>query len=373
MKIRVALFAATIIAVLSIPTVAQPIPCAVPSPAPCRVVMTELDNPRDLAIGPEGALYVVEAGRGGDGPTFFSNRQLNCYGPSGAITRLWRGQKEQVVTGLPSMAACGTGFRAVGPTGIAFQGRGGGGYAVIGWENDPRRRSEPQLGEVGSYFARLVHFQPNGNWKFVADIGQFEIDNNPVGGPARVDTNPFRVLAEPGGNVVVDAGGNDLLRVAANGESSVLAVFPAIPERAVDSVPTSVAVGPDGAYYVSELSGFPFLMREARIYRVVPGNVPAAEVFLSGFKTLIDIAFTEDGNLYVLEHSRAEQPGIGSPGSLKRVNLAGCTTAPDSCPRTTVRSGLRRPTSIVLGTEGEVYVTVNGLDAGLGEVWRIDP
>ena len=30
-------------------------------------VMSGLDNPRGLAIGPEGALYVAEAGRGGDG------------------------------------------------------------------------------------------------------------------------------------------------------------------------------------------------------------------------------------------------------------------------------------------------------------------
>jgi len=363
-------FAATMIAALSIPCIAQPIPCAVPAPAPCKVVMTGLDNPRGLAFGPEGALYVAEAGRGGPGPCYFSNSQSNCYGPTGAITRFWHGKQEQVVTGLPSMAEPGTGFRAVGPDGVSFLGRGGG-YVAIGWESDPQRRNE--MGEVGTYFARLVRFQAGGDWKFVADIGQFEIDNNPVGGPTRVDSNPFRVLAEPAGHLVVDAGGNDLLRVAANGDISLVAVFPSKPERAVDSVPTSVAVGPDGAYYVSELSGFPFLQREAKIYRVVPGNEPAAEVFLSGFKTLIDIAFTEEGNLYVLEHSRAEQTGIGSPGSLKRVNLAGCTTAPDLCPRTTVRSGLRRPTSIALGTEGEVYITVNGLDAGLGEVWRIDP
>ena len=32
------------------------------------VVMQGLDNPRGLAFGPEGALYVAEAGRGGDGP-----------------------------------------------------------------------------------------------------------------------------------------------------------------------------------------------------------------------------------------------------------------------------------------------------------------
>jgi glucose/arabinose dehydrogenase len=33
-----------------------------------EVIMSGLDNPRGLALGPEGALYVVEAGRGGTGP-----------------------------------------------------------------------------------------------------------------------------------------------------------------------------------------------------------------------------------------------------------------------------------------------------------------
>src|SRR4029077_7680654 len=71
------------------------------------------------------------------------------------------------------------------------------------------------------------------------------------------------------GDVVVDASGNSLLHVDADGEISLLAVFPSrstTPPRPVlpginlsDSVPTSVAVGPDGAYYVGELTGIPFM------------------------------------------------------------------------------------------------------------------
>src|SRR5713101_1973192 len=92
------LLTATVLAALATPCLAQPIPCATPAPAPCQVVMTELDNPRDLAFGPEGALYVAEAGRGGDGPCFAANFQDYCYGPSGGITRYRRGEQERVVT-----------------------------------------------------------------------------------------------------------------------------------------------------------------------------------------------------------------------------------------------------------------------------------
>ena len=41
-------------------------PC--PSNAALTCVMKQLDGVRGLAFGPEGALYVAEAGRGGNGP-----------------------------------------------------------------------------------------------------------------------------------------------------------------------------------------------------------------------------------------------------------------------------------------------------------------
>src|SRR5687768_2201154 len=51
-----------------------------------EIVMSGLDNPRGLAFGPDGALYVAEAGRGGAGPCFVAAFAANCYGPSGAIS-----------------------------------------------------------------------------------------------------------------------------------------------------------------------------------------------------------------------------------------------------------------------------------------------
>ncbi len=44
------------------------------------VVMSGLDNPRGLAFGPNGDLYVAEAGRGGPGPSFTTSdrRVVSC-------------------------------------------------------------------------------------------------------------------------------------------------------------------------------------------------------------------------------------------------------------------------------------------------------
>jgi hypothetical protein len=318
-------------------------------------VMGGLDNPRGLAFGPEGALYVAEAGRGGAGPcTTSGNGETRCYGPTGAITRLWRGVQERIADGLPSHAQPG-GFTASGPNDIAFQGRGGA-FITIGLGGGPHFRAA--LGPAGPLFGTLIHMSASGQWRPVADLLAHEESRNPAGGP--VDSNAYGVLAEAGARLVADAGGNSLVRVAANGDTSTVAVFPSRPARGTDSVPTSVVIGPDSAYYVSELTGVPFATGAANIYRVVPGAAPA--VFLAGFKTIMDIAFAPDGSLYVVEN--ASGAFFSGPGRLLRV-------APDGT-RTTIVAALDRPTSVVVGPDGALYVTNKGVTPGEGEVLKVE-
>jgi hypothetical protein len=45
--------------------------------------------------------------------------------------------------------------------------------------------------------------------------------------------------------------------------------------------------------------------------------------------------------------------------------------APDGT-RTTVVTGLTRPTSLLVEWDGVIYVTNNGVTGGAGEVWRIE-
>jgi hypothetical protein len=321
------------------------------------VVMSGLDNPRGLAIGPEGALYVAEAGRGGPGPCGLNAPgETRCYGPTGAITRLWRGEQERIAEGLPSHALV-SGAAAQGPNDISFQGRGGA-FVTIGLGSDASLRAA--LGAAGPLFGTLFQVNASGGWKVDADVSAYEFAANPGGGP--IDTNPYGVLAAPAGSLVADAGANALLRVDANGKVTVVATFPSRAQgRSTDAVPTAVVAGPDGAYYVSELSGVPFAAGAAQIYRVVPGAAP--QVYLTGFKTITDLAFDEDGNLYVVEHASGPV-FFGGPGRLLKV-------APDGT-RTTVIDDLDRPTSAVVGLDGEIYVTNHGITPGAGEVLRID-
>ena len=325
------------------------------------VVMSGLDNPRGLAFAPNGALYVAEAGRGGAGPCApNAGGELRCYGNSGAISRLWKGRQERVAEGMPSHAAPG-GFAAGGPNDIAFQGTGGA-YVTLGLGGDPQY--EADLGSP--YLGTLIHMAASGKWRAVADVALHEFEHNPAGGP--LDSNPFGALAESGARYVADAGANALLKVTADGSIETVATFPRVSNPAppgpplTDAVPTSVARGPDGALYVGQLTGVPFRTGLASIYRVVPGEAPT--VYLTGFTTIMDIAFGPDGSLYVVEHSGGPV-FFATPGRLTRV-------APDGT-RSVVLGGLDRPTSVAVGSDGAVYVTNHGITPGIGEVLKIAP
>jgi hypothetical protein len=329
--------------------------------ATVTTVMSGLDNPRGLAFGPEGALYVAEAGRGGTGPCTFSIRPFEpgqpfCYGPSGAVSRLWRGVQERVVTGLPSYAS--QFGQATGAHDVAMLGRGNATIS-IGWGASPLLRDT--LGPPWTSFDRLARFTPSGNWSFEADLGAHEVATNPDAGP--VDSNPYGLLAEPGQVVVAEAGANALLAVSSNGAISAIATLPSRPQgRPTDSVPTAVTLGPDGGYYVAELTGQPFATGTANVYRVVPGQAPT--VAYAGFTTIIDLTFGPDGSLYVLEHSTGPV-FFALPGRLLKIT-------PDGT-RSTVVDGLTRPGSVAVGPDGALYISNRSISVGTGEVLRIEP
>ncbi len=272
------------------------------------VVATGLDNPRQLSFGPKGDLYVAEAGRGGDGPCVTGPEGgAVCFGKSGAITRVTaKGTQSRVLKGLPSIAAEGTGEQAIGPADVLATSSKKLTFTV-GLGADPAvRTAYPALSQMGTLREARIGAKRT---SLVADIAKHEARTNPIADP---DSNPVGFIKKGSRYVVADAGGNTLVEASKWGRTTTLAVFQdqlavappflmlppgtMIPSQAV---PTSVAKGPDGAMYVSQLTGFPFEKGLANIYRVDKrGRVT---VYASGLTNVTDLAFGKRGVLYAVQ------------------------------------------------------------------------
>ena len=334
-----------------------------------EVVASGLNNPRGLTFRHDGGLYVAEAGTGGSGPCFPGPEGGNtCFGLSGSVTRIDHRGQTRVLTGLPSTAEEGTGAAAIGPSDVSFK-REGGLFVTVGLGLDLDFSSTiPELDVMG----KLVRARAQiGEWHNVADLSAFEDASNPTGDEE--NSNPNSVMALHHRQIVVDSGGNDLLQVKPGGRIKALATFPdrlvdappflGLPpgtQIPMDAVPTSVVRGPDGAFYVSQLTGFPFPVGGANVYRVEPGEDP--EVVASGFTNIIDLAFDEHGTLYVLEIFHNGLLSGDPTGALIRVDSGGQEIV--------MSDGLITPGGLAL-RDGYAYVSNCGTCAGAGEVLRI--
>ncbi|HEY9691487.1 MAG TPA: ScyD/ScyE family protein [Oculatellaceae cyanobacterium] len=331
------------------------------------VLASNLNSPRGLNFGLDGALYVTEAGSGGTGPCLPSpGGGQTCYGATGSVTRIQNGIQNRVVTGLPSLAQAG-GTDAVGAQDIGFDATGKP-YVLVGLGANPSQRDTLGIPDFGQLLA-INDLNGGSSWTRVADLAGYEGANNPDG--ANVDSNPYGLLIEGNTAFVVDAGANDLLSVGLDGSNlAVQSVFPARsvpspfggPDILMQSVPDAIATAPDGSLYVGELTGFPFPQGGARVYKIDSNNQP--QVYADGFTNIIDIDFDNQGNLYVLEYATNSLLSGDPTGALIRV-------APNGTRTTIASQGLISPTGLAVSSNREFYVSNRGFVAGEGEVIQI--
>ena len=356
------------------------------------IVAENLDNPKGLTFAPDGSLYITEAGVGGDGASIPApSGQGNLhYGNSGTICRIKNGAFERILTGLPSVAFP-DGSGAAGPHDIQFDADGKA-YVLLGYAANPAFRKSLGNSNLGTIATIDLN---NNTLSSIADITNCKAINKIASSDNEVASNPLSLYVDNHKLVIVDAGANGLFSV--NTDGSDLELIAAIPERiltnpifpgaksqnfdrghvpapgaypqappqvSIQSVPTDVLKGADGAYYVCEFSGFPFPEGEAKIYKISANG--ELEVFASGFTQLIDMTFDAGGNLYVLQHMN-QSGWKGKPdGALIKI-------APNGERTTLIEgNGLEMPSALTIGADGDFYIINRGGRPGIGQVIRIE-
>jgi sugar lactone lactonase YvrE len=374
------------IALTSVLCLAMAAPAAAQDATITPVLEAGLDAPRGMAFAPDGTLYVAESGAGGTEACVLhvelaAEEPGICYAASGGISAIVDGQATRVIDGLPS-GITPTGD-VLGVSDVAVDEMGDIWFTVgLGGSEEYRASIPDGFGEDQGY---LFKADGEGGYAKVADFMAFEVEHNPDAqepGNAEPDSNPNSVLVTDHGTAVADSGGNSLILVDADGNLTVGAVFPVAmtpfmpdPEGEeqmipVDPVPTSVAMGPDGAYYVGMLTGFPFLPGTASVYRVAPGEDPT--VYASGFTNVIDVAFGADDALYVLELSHDgllnADPAAGPPrGGLWRVPAGGGE------PELIASDGLVMPGGMAIDADGVIFISTCAICPGGGGIVSVSP
>ena len=146
--------------------------------------------------------------------------------------------------------------------------------------------------------------------------------NMPVSYKGEVDSHPYGIAVTDETIYVADAGANSVVSVdTRSGETETVAVLPPRPYKITsaaaasnrlpgcvvgttydfESVPTDVAVGPDGWLYVTLLPGGPedpALGARGAIFKVDPDD-GEAELVADDIMTPTGLALDEDGELYV--------------------------------------------------------------------------
>jgi hypothetical protein len=346
-------------------------PAAAADP-PNQVVASGLHSPRGLAFGPGGVLYVAEAGAG-DG----SGLGFGLTGSVAAIHGATTGHPSvrTVVSGLPS---AGDTEGTVGPDGVSVQGNGN---ILVQISLSSEETGLP------SPIGRLIKATPSGQWKILANVGDYDLawsaEHQDLAPRDFPDSNPYAVMAVPGGAFVADAGTNTLDWVAPDGHIAILAYFPN--NALADATPTCVAMGPDHAIYVGTLAlvdslgalfdpSLPPPHPAATVYRIDqsaidPSSMSAvlgvAKPWATGLWPINGCAFGPDGSFYASELVSGLGP-MGPVGDVVRIPFA------DPAQHIALTdNGLSWPGGVAVGPDGHVYVSNMTTSASGGQVVRL--
>lgn len=311
--------------------------------------ITNLNGPRGLILNAAGHLVIAEQGTGMNDSRLLEATDLNADGDADD-----EGELTEIATGLPSILGGDPASPSrAGVSGVT-QATDGTYWLVVGGGVATGGLPMPPFSTLG----RIV----SGAYEVVADLGQYEMDNDPdADGP---DSNPYDLTVGDDGYLYVsDAGANAVLRVnLETGDITTYFVLPNVPNPlfdqglggpTMDPVPTGLAFGIDGALYVSFLTGFPFPQGAAFFVRLADLNsdgdaMDSGESFLvsGGLSALTDITFDLEGAPYLVEFS-TNFMGDNVPGRLMQYAPTG---------NVEIAIDLITPTALVI-SESNIFIS----------------
>jgi hypothetical protein len=346
-------------------------------PPNATVYASGLEGPRGLAFGPDGSLYVAEAGLGGTTSTIGTCTQVvPPIGPylGGSTARISKvdtsGNVTTLTSGLPSaVAAQGD---VIGVADLVFLN--GSLYALLAGGGCSHGNA--------SFPNSILKVDPtSGKWVSIANMSQALIDF-PAKFTSSDDFEPdgswYGMISHNGRLIAVEPNHGQLFSVTPGGSVSQVIDVSASQGHIV---PTSL-VAEQGALYVGNLNLFPIdpqwskvmtVERNVLIQNPLPGFSGTLDSFFNwnivsskaGFTTITGMKIGPDGLLYVLELSDAA--GFPTPGAGKVVRVTRSGDIQD------VATGLLVPTGMAFGPDGWLYVSSLGAapQGTPGQIWRI--
>jgi hypothetical protein len=314
--------------------------------------------PRGLKFGPDGYLYVAEAGAGGTLSTAGICDQVQApIGPynGGFTSRISRISPDgrtvtTVADNLPSaVEALGdvigiADIAFIGDTLYALSSGGGCSHGLAGTS------------------AAVLRVNPDGTTTQIANLSQFEQTHptvSPHSGPGyEPDGSWYSMIAVHGALFAVEPNHDELDMITTDGQIRRVADISATQGHIV-----STACVYDGNFYVGNLGLFPIVEGSSKILKITPsGRVKGVA---TGFTTILGLALDHRHRLYVLENTTGPNP-FPTPGTGKilRINHSGAVAE--------IASGLFLPTGMTFGPDGDLYVSSWGFGPpNMGEIVRV--